>query len=391
MQVVPQTELNEQASKRKRRNWFLAIGAIALIGLGGLFALRTESPAEANQDGLSSSEQLVTVTAATVQEFLRTAPVSGEARPVKDIRVFAPVPGVRIAELLVDVGDHVEEGQPLARLDMKVVDAQVKEAEALLHNAQVEYRRAAEDYARIEPIAETGALSAEEVATRRATMDAANARLSAQRAAYDQIGARMQGGFVRAPASGLIIERSARIGEYADQSALFRIVGGNRLEVAASVSEVDILTLKPGQTALFKASGGAAVEATLRIAPASVDSKTRSGEALFDLPADASIRAGMYLRGEVVTDKFDALAVMQTAITYAAGEPGVFVIKDGKAHLIPVKLGALNENRVAVLEGLREGDLVASTGGAFLQNGESVRTVEAKANSGAAPVPRTAE
>lgn len=391
MQVISRTELNEQASKRKRRNWFLAIGAITLIGLGGPIAMRTQSPAEANQDGLSSSEQLVTVTAATVQEFLRTAPVSGEARPVHDIRVFAPATGVRIAELLVDVGDEVEEGQPLARLDMKVVDAQVKEAEALLHNAQVEYKRAAEDYARIEPIAETGALSAEEVATRRATMDAANARLSAQRAAYDQIGARIQGGFVRAPASGLIIERSARIGEYADQSALFRIVGGNRLEVAASVSEVDILTLKPGQTALFKASGGAAVEATLRIAPASVDSKTRSGEALFDLPADASIRAGMYLRGEVVTEKFDALAVMQTAITYAAGEPSVFVIKDGKAHLTPVRLGALNENRVAVLEGLREGDLVASTGGAFLQNGESVRTVEANANSVATPVSRAAE
>jgi HlyD family secretion protein len=184
----------------------------------------------------------------------------------------------------------------------------------------------------------------------------------------------MQGGFVRAPAAGLIIERNARVGEMADSQALFRIVGEGRLEVAAAVSEHDILALHAGQVATFTTSDGEVVEATLRVAPVAVDSRARTGEALFDLPAEANIRAGMYLRGEVIVEKVNALAVPVAAISYATGTPSVFVVENGKAHLRPVTLGARTGDYVAVLSGLKEGETVAAGGGAFLLDGDSVRT-----------------
>lgn len=377
MKSVGEIDAAEDRPKTRRRRWPFAVAAGVVLAVGaGAFLMKPKNAAEGEADAAKTeaSDQLVTAVAVTSREFLRTAPVSGEARPYRDIRVFAPMANVRVMEVMAEIGDVVDEGQPLARLDTEVVNAQVQQAEAEVRQATIEQKRTEEEWNRIDPIADEAALSQEEIATRRAAADAAKARLSAQKAALNQIEARVQGGFIRAPAAGLVIERNARVGEMADSQALFRIVGEGRLEVAAAVSERDILALQAGQVAIFTTSDGKKVEATLRVPAVAVDSKARTGEALFDLPKDADIRAGMYLRGEVVVEKTRALAVPVGAISYATGSPSVFVIADGKAHLTPVTLGAKTGDYVAVVSGLKEGETVAAAGGAFLLDGDSVRT-----------------
>lgn len=329
---------------------------------------------------------LVTAVRASPREFVRAALVSGEVRPVDDVRVFASTTDVRIAEVLADVGDMVEEGQPMARLDAWVADAQILAAQAQYQEAKIEQVRAAEEFARIKPIADSGALSQEEVETRRAAAAAADARLAAQKAALEQVKARLQGGFIRAPAAGLVIERSAKVGELADQKALFRIAGGNRLEVAAAVSERDLLSLTAGQNAAFRTGDGVIVAAVLRRPPVAIDPNTGAGEALFDLPLDVPVRTGMYLRGEVAVEKSVHFAAPQTAISYASIAPSVFVIADGKAQLRPVELGPKSGEFVAILSGIEEGEMIAASGGAFLLDGDAVRVVDPDASAISDPV-----
>lgn len=378
MKSVSEIDASEDRPRTRRRRWPFAVAAGVVLAVGaGAFLMKPKNAAgDAAADAAKSeaAEQLVTAIAVTNREFLRTAPVSGEARPYRDIRVFAPMTNVRVMEVMAEIGDVVEEGQPLARLDTEVVNAQVQQAEAEVRQATIEQKRTEEEWNRIDPIADEAALSQEEIATRRAAADAAKARLAAQKAALNQIEARVQGGYIRAPAAGLVIDRNARVGEMANSEALFRIVGEGRLEVAAAVSERDILALRAGQVAVFTTSDGKKVEATLRVPAVAVDSRARTGEALFDLPKDADIRAGMYLRGEVVVEKTRALAVPVGAISYATGSPSVFVIADGKAQLTPVTLGAKTGDYVAVVSGLKEGQTVAAAGGAFLLDGDSVRT-----------------
>ena len=415
MRSIESLEGSDERSGRGRRFWRGAIAAsvvVVIVGAGavvmttmsgpptiaGKSAQATAAPAKASQTSTAKPQapgkkgkpkpepniQLVTAITVEPREFKKTAPVSGEARPVHDIRVFAPQTGARIAEVLAEIGDEVKEGQPLARLDAGLVEAQIDEAEAQVRTAEIEAKRAADEYARIGPDEKDAALSKEEIATRRAAAESAKAQLAARKAALEQLKARVQGGYVRAPAAGLIIERNARVGEMADSQALFRIVGDDRLEVAAAVAEPDILSLKAGQTATFTTSDDAVVEATLRVAPVAVDSRTRTGEALFDLPKDANIRSGMYLRGEVIVDQSMALGVPQAAVSYATGSPSVFVIENGVVHQRPVTIGARTGDFVAVLSGLQEGEVVAAAGGAFLLDGDSVRTVSADAAASAA-------
>ena len=370
------------ASPRKPRFRLLAVGVAAALAIAALWALVLKpkpKDADGDKSAGAGNTQLISTVAATTREFVRTAPVSGEARPYRDVRVFAPAPGVRVAEVLAEPGETVEAGQPLARLDVDVIDAQMKEAEADVRQAEAEQARAADQWSRVSPSADDPAFSREEIAQWRSAAVAANAGLAAKKAALAQVTARLQGGYVRAPVGGLIIERTARVGEFADTQALFRIVGGNRLEIAAAVSEGDLLLVRHGQVATFKIGDGTIVKATLRVAPVAVDPLTRTGEALFDVPDGAPVRAGMYLRGEVVVEKTMALAVPQMAVSYASGKPGVFVVADGKAHLRTVTLGARSGNDVAVLSGLREGERVATTGDAFIMDGDPVRTTDAGA------------
>ncbi len=358
---------------KRRLAFIIAAAIIAAIAIA-LFVAQRKTPATPESNGASA--QLVTTIRAEPREFVRMAPVSGEVRPVQDVRVFAPTTGVRIAEVLVEIGDHVTEGQPLARLESGVADARVLAAQADLEEAKVEAARASGDYERIKPIIESGAFSKEEVAARATAAASANARVAARRAALAEVNAKMQGGFVRAPAAGLVIERNARVGEWADQQALFRIVGDDRLEIAAEVAEGDILSLKAGQTATFLTSDGAKVETVLRRPPVAIDSESRTGTALFDLPLGAAVRTGMYLRGEVAVESHPAVAVPMTAVSYASGQPGVFVIEGGKARLVPVRLGARSGDYVAIESSFAEGALVAASGGAFLMDGDPVRIAE---------------
>ncbi|HXI85886.1 MAG TPA: biotin/lipoyl-binding protein, partial [Parvularculaceae bacterium] len=144
--------------------------------IAGKSAQATAAPAKASQTSTAKPQapgkkgkpkpepniQLVTAITVEPREFKKTAPVSGEARPVHDIRVFAPQTGARIAEVLAEIGDEVKEGQPLARLDAGLVEAQIDEAEAQVRTAEIEAKRAADEYARIGPDEKDAALSKEE-------------------------------------------------------------------------------------------------------------------------------------------------------------------------------------------------------------------------------------
>ena len=258
------------AEAKSRRRAPLIISAVALtaaaFGVG--FAV-TQKPAEVQS--AEASGQVVPVGRAEVRPFSRHVPLSGEARPRKDLRVFAPASGVRILELLVEQGDMVKAGQPLARLDTTLVRAQGAAQEAAVAEARANKIRAEEAYKRAEAIKDSGALSTEQIEQRAAEAKSTAARLVAQEAQYAEWQGRMQGGYVRAPAAGLVIERPAQLGALVDGQALFRIAGDNALEVAAEVAESDMLALKVGQPATMKLMDGSTVAARLRRPPAAID------------------------------------------------------------------------------------------------------------------------
>mgnify|MGYP002777307044 CR=1 FL=1 len=370
------TEGEDEQAKRRRVLLTLGGGIVAIIAvlsvlsrIGGDNAVRTEAP----------SALAVSAIVAEMQTLQGSVSLSGEARPVRDIQVAAPATGVRILQILVDEGDYVREGQAMARLDTALANAQTRAAQASVAEAESAAIRARGEYERAESIRDSGALSTEAIEQRRAAAAAADARLAAAQAQLAEVNARLGGGFVRAPAAGLVIDRMAEIGRSVDGQVLFRIAAGNQLEVAAQVAEADALALQEGQIATFTLVDGTTVEARLRRLPASIDSRTRTGEALFALPADTRVRAGMFLRGQALLAPREAIAAPQSSILYDNGQAYVFVIDaNNRVRRANVALGMRSGENVEIVSGLDLNQRIVGSGAAFLQDGDEVRLLEAQ-------------
>ena len=381
-----QEQPDDPSAKARRRRLLITAGVIAAIAIAVIFTISHWPRPGAKA---APVDQALAVSAVTVaaHEFHPVITLTGEARPHLDIHVFAPASGVRVLQLLVDEGDEVRAGQPMARLDTALSTAQIRAAEAAVANAQASAVRARDEYNRAESIKDSGALSTEAIEQRRAAAAAADAQLAAAQAQLAETNARMQGGYVRAPVAGLVISRSVELGAMVDQQEMFRIAGDNALEVSAQIAENDVLSLQDGQTATFSLADGSSVTGTLTRKPASIDSRTRTGEALFALPQNTNVRAGMHLSGALQLTTRNALAVPQDAVLYDQGQSYVFVI-DGQSHVVKtlVTLGMRDGDSVEVTSGLMPGVRIAGAGAAFLRNGDRVRPIQQATNpsSGAA-------
>jgi RND family efflux transporter MFP subunit len=377
---LAEADAAEQAAAIRRRWRLVRLSGIVLAAVAVVIFLATHFLTEGAppQTAAVSTTQVVSVATVGQHGFTPDVALLGEVRPKRDIHVFAPASGVRVLQLLADEGDMVRAGQPLARLDTAVSNAQTTAAQANVAGAESDALRARDEYQRAESIRDSGALSSEQIEQRHAASVAADAKLAAARAQLAEINARLGGGYVRAPVSGLVISRSVTLGAMVDQQEMFRIAGDNKLEVSAQVSETDMLALAPFQHASFRLADGSLVQGTLSRLPASIDDHTRTGEALFDLPDDTRVRAGMHLSGEVDLQQREALAVPQDAIRYEDNHAFVFVVGDHNiVRKTYVSLGARQGDQVEVTNGLNNGARVVGAGAAFLRDGDPIRPADA--------------
>jgi HlyD family secretion protein len=382
------TDAPDEDKRRRKILWLIGGGIAALIAV--MFVL-SRIGGDDNIETPPPSAQAVSVIQVVNRSFETEVSLNGEARPVRDIQVVAQASGVRILQILVDEGDTVRQGQAMARLDSALSNAQTRAAQASVAEAQSAAVRARGEYERAESIRDSGALSTEAIEQRRAAAIAADARLAAAQAQLQETNARLGGGYVRAPASGLVIDRMAELGGAAEGQVLFRIAADNRLEVAAQVAEADILAMQEGQPATFTLVDGSTVDATLRRLPASIDSRTRTGEALFALPQGTRVRAGMFLRGHADLPSRNVIAVPQSSVLYDSGQAYVYVVDDtSHVHRVDIRLGGRDGDWVEVVMGLDPNQRIVGSGAAFLQDGDEVRVLQSPAPAAQQPSANTA-
>jgi HlyD family secretion protein len=290
--------------------------------------------------------------------------------------------GLRLAEVLVNVGDVVKRGQVLARFaaegpqaDLAQIQAGVAEAEAMLAEAAANAQRARE-------LQTTGALSAQAINQYLTAERTAKARLDAQRAAAQVQRLRLKNAQVLAPDNGVISARSATVGAVLPAGQeLFRLIRQGRLEWRAEVAASDLAALKPGLPVTLTPAGGSAVRGTVRMLAPSVDATTRNGIVYVDLPAPGAARAGMFARGEFEIGSGRALTLPQTAVLLRDGFSYVLRIDaDNKVSQTKVAVGRREGDRVEITGGLGADARVVASGGGFLADGDTVRVVEAAAS-----------
>lgn len=308
-----------------------------------------------------------------VGTIAREVSVSGTVNPIRVVGVNAQVGGALLA-VLVEEGDAVREGQVLARIDDRELQAQ-------LRSAQAAYEVAASALERAEQLRERQVITQPEYERDRTAYEAA-------RAQRDQLLTRVGFAEIRAPITGVITEKTVETGDVVgSQSRLFSVADVGTMVVRVSVSELDVVEMAPGQRVEVRldAHPGAVLQGRIRRVFPAADPGTRLVPVeveLTDPDARRLARPGFLARVTfALSPHSGALLVPSASVVTRPGGQGVFVVSPSgeTVTLRAVTTGATQDGRVEILSGVSAGERVVVAGATQLRDGGSIRDMSRRA------------
>ncbi len=298
--------------------------------------------------GYATAAELQTTPVQQVQ-MPKLSIVDATIEAVQQATVSSQVSG-RILEINFDVDDYVEKGQVIIRLRDKEQRAALDAAKARYDEAQSEFTRVKEVYAK--------------KLVAKAALDRAEAQLKATRAARDQAQEALDHTVIRAPYSGIVVKRLVEVGETARPGEpLMTGLSLEKLRAKVDLPQSLIYTVRqhkeawawvgPDRQTRVKAE-------SLTISPFA-DPDTHTFLVRVNLPVgDHHIYPGMYTKVAFVTGEATHLIIPVQAVAHRSEVTAVYV-KDAKGGLSlrQIRLGdVLPDNQVEVLAGLSVGENV---------------------------------
>lgn len=361
----PPRALPVRQTRSRRPMWIAMAALVALLAGLGLW-----------QRQRSASQQNVTPYTALARSGSLPGVVtaSGELDAVERVNVSPKRQG-QLRELLVDEGDRVEEGQPIAVMDSGDLRARLEELLANLRSAQAELERSRSELARNQPLHRQGAISLNDLQRFQADYEVKRMGVAAATQRIQQRQVEGNELIVRAPFAGVISQRFAEPGAFvtptttasatagATSSSIVELSQG--LEVIAKVPESDLGRLRIGQPADVRVDAfpDRRFPARVRqIAPRAVklNNVTSFEVKLGLLNPPPELRIGMTADVDFKTGNLPARTLVPTvAVVTEKGRPGVLLVgKNRQPTFQPVELGVSSGKDTQILSGLDPGTRV---------------------------------
>ncbi len=307
---------------------------------------------------------------------MRDIDASGSVRAWEEMSLGVELSGIRVADVLVEVGDAVGKGDVLVQLDRRTLQAELRQHEAMVAQALANEVLARANGERARAMRERKLMAAGDIEQMIASERVAEAAVLNARAAMSSAKLRLEFASLRAPDDGLISARSVQPGQVVAAGAeLLRLIRQARLEWRAELPEADFLQLELGARVDVVAPNGK-VEGRIRALSPGLDAISRTGVAYVDLPAPGALIAGMFAQGRIHLDATPATMLPSAAIVERDGYRYAFVL-DGNdiARQRRVEVGQVSGERIEVRDGVSVDDRVVVRGAAVLSDGDRVRVV----------------
>jgi len=358
------------------------------------------------------------------EELVQTVVVSGKVVLPSGIEIFSKVSG-KVADVLVAEGASVSAGQVLLTLEKNDDRGAIEKARAATAQAEARFRKISEQtqsgseralssaksglekaktqYARVSELAARGYVSQAQTsdALRNLTIahsQLANAQFQAkttrakgsdyalaeialnkaranERAARDHSSSRV----ITAASAGVVTSCKVARGELVlPGKTMMVITPAGKTRLLVQLDAKNMRDLRPGQTASVAADAhpDQRFNAALNYINPEVDANRGTVELRFDaINPPEYLSQGMSVTLVIeVSRRADALSVPATAIRNAeSSEPWVMVVDNGHAQRQAVKLGVRGDDKVEILEGLREGDKLLPAAGLAVKEGNRIR------------------
>ena len=314
--------------------------------LAGLLGLTVISSVHAMP---GASLEALELSPATVQVVAREQVVDGVIEAVHKSTVSAQT-SARITEVLVDVDDFVEKGDVLVRFR----DA---EQRAALRAAEARASEARSNFDRVKDLVERQLVP-------KAEFDKAEAALKGANAALDQAREQLEHTVVRAPYSGIVMERHVQPGETANPGQ--RLMTGLSLEQLRAIAEVpqrhiDQVRKLARARVILPTQDNLSVESSSLTFSPYADPDTHTFRVRVDLPqGQFGVYPGMMVKAAFVVGEQQRLVVPASAVVHRSEVTAVYVISDGQIQFRQIRTGrTLDDGMTEVFAGLVEGEQVA--------------------------------
>ena len=287
-----------------------------------------------------------------------------------DRATLAAQTGGRVADLLVDVGDMVEEGQVLVRFTAVEQQAGQRQAQAALHAARAQADDAAVTFRRIQEIRARKLVSQAELDRAQAHHEASQAQLAAARAALKAADQQVGYTAVRAPYRGVVTARLVEQGEtVAPGQPLLSGLSLDHLRVVVSVPQGAAQQIDPAAPAfVIDQNGERRMASRVTVFP-QADAAAHSVQVRLDLPEGTTgFMPGSSAKAVFYFGDVEVLAVPKSALVQRGEVQTVAVVHDdGLLGLRQVRTGRQMDDTVEVIAGLSAGDVIAVDAAAALE------------------------
>lgn len=313
---------------------------------------------------VTSTVQAGSISTEIIAQATVTAPPEGQAL----ITARADGAVVRIDRRL---GDPVSAGQTIALLESRDAAAFVAQRNAAAATAQAARAAAARE----QRLFNARITARQDLEAAQASRAQAEAELQRTQAAVQTAGVTDNGRYlaVRSPINGRITGVDTQLGAYVTAGTeLFNVADPRRIQVDASVPAVDAQRIRPGDGAVVELPNGSTVSATVRSSTPALDPQSRTATVVLQLTGapggltqGQAVRARITPRGAVSEEGF---VLPEAAVQQFEGRDVAFVKVTGGFQAVPVTVGSRSGGRVQVVEGLRAGQAVVTTGAFVLKS-----------------------
>lgn len=290
--------------------------------------------------------------------------------------------GGKIAKRLVDSGERVRKDQALAELDPQDVRLQLEAARAQVNAAEANLKLVRSERDRYKTLLARQLISQSQFDNVENQYRAGAARVKQIRAEFDVASNQAGYAVLRAPQDGVIARRLAEVGQVvAAGQTVFTLAAEGEREVLISVPEQSLERLRIGQQVAIElwSQPDKQFPGRIRELSPAADAQSRTFAARVAF-SDPQVRAevGQSARVVIRAEGQVPLSVPLSALSAEKDKPYVWVIDPATSttRRTAVRIGAYGQERVSILEGLKEGDWVVAAGVHVLLDGQKVRPVD---------------
>ncbi len=373
------------------QRWLVGAGVVVILLLVWFFGIRepeAKRPPPPNPWMGPTPVHIVTVSKSNLKVHLKAI---GTVNPLNTVtvrpRVGGPIVSVKFSE-----GQLVKAGEVLAEIDPAQYQVKLHQAEGSLQETRAQLKNAEDDLALYERLLTSNSIAKQQYDKQKALVDQLQGTLKNHSAQLED--ARLQLSYTRitAPIAGRTGLRKVDVGNLVnanDATGLVTITQTKPISVVFTIPENQLMAVRQANSLATTNKQALSVEAwdrseqnllaTGKLTTLDNQIDTATGtlrlKAEFD-NSDDGLFPNQFINARLHLQTLDgAVTIPADAVQYGTKGTYVYVIDDGKAKMRQIKLGALEADRIAVLDGLKEGEQVVLEGIDRLWEGKDVKVM----------------